>query len=200
MGTLTSAEARRLGGGEGEQIVFIAPIPKTDQLTGGDKLHPYVFRIAAHHMEGRSAAEIWPSAAVTKSPTIAFDYALRPGRDRPSSSTSRNQAERCRSWTSSGRSSASRTTTRSSRPDGQEAGGHRVVDLGGFFVTYAKQGKALGMVDAVSTTSSAWVRRPLRRPPSRWATDTRWASGQLLRRFYWGETAPTASNRQSISK
>jgi branched-chain amino acid transport system substrate-binding protein len=65
-----------LGRGQENKIVFIAPIPKTDQLTAADKLHPYVFRIAANTtMEGRSAAEIVAKWPVTKVATIAFDYA-----------------------------------------------------------------------------------------------------------------------------
>jgi branched-chain amino acid transport system substrate-binding protein len=58
------------------KIVFIAPIPKTDQLTAPDKLHPYVFRVAANTtMEGRSAAEIVAKWPVTKVATISPDYA-----------------------------------------------------------------------------------------------------------------------------
>src|SRR5207249_4021501 len=65
VGTLTSAEGPAVSAIAKEQkVVFIAPIPKTDQLTAADKLHPYVFRVAATTtMEGRSAAEIvakWP--------------------------------------------------------------------------------------------------------------------------------------------
>jgi len=58
MGTLTSAEGPAVSVVAKEnKIVFIAPIPKTDQLTAADKLHPYVFRVAANTtMEGRSAA------------------------------------------------------------------------------------------------------------------------------------------------
>ncbi len=60
VGTLTSAEGPAVSVVAKEnKIVFIAPIPKTDQLTAPDKLHPYVFRVAATTtMEGRSAAEI----------------------------------------------------------------------------------------------------------------------------------------------
>ena len=60
VGTLTSAEGPAVSVVAKEnKIVFIAPIPKTDQLTAPDKLHPYVFRVAANTtMEGRSAAEI----------------------------------------------------------------------------------------------------------------------------------------------
>src|SRR5689334_16492216 len=72
MGTLTSAEGPAVSVVAKEnKIVFIAPIPKTDQLTAADKLHPYVFRIAANTtMEGRSAAEIVAKWPVTKVATI----------------------------------------------------------------------------------------------------------------------------------
>src|SRR2546429_9354838 len=74
---MASAEARAVSVVAKEnKIVFIAPIPKTDQLTAADKLHPYVFRVAANTtMEGRSAAEIVAKWPVTKIATIAFDYA-----------------------------------------------------------------------------------------------------------------------------
>ena len=77
VGTLTSAEGPAVSVVAKEnKIVFIAPIPKTDQLTAADKLHPYVFRISANTtMEGRSAAEIVAKWPVTKVATIAFDYA-----------------------------------------------------------------------------------------------------------------------------
>jgi len=77
VGTLTSAEGPAVSVVAKEnKIVFIAPIPKTDQLTAADKLHPYVFRVAANTtMEGRSAAEIVAKWPVTKIATIAFDYA-----------------------------------------------------------------------------------------------------------------------------
>ena len=77
VGTLTSAEGPAVSVVAKEnKVVFIAPIPKTDQLTAADKLHPYVFRVAANTtMEGRSAAEIVAKWPVTKIATIAFDYA-----------------------------------------------------------------------------------------------------------------------------
>ena len=73
VGTLTSAEGPAVSVVAKEnKIVFIAPIPKTDQLTAPDKLHPYVFRVAANTtMEGRSAAEIVAKWPVTKIATIA---------------------------------------------------------------------------------------------------------------------------------
>src|SRR5688572_10028906 len=70
VGTLTSAEGPAVSVVAKEnKIVFIAPIPKTDQLTASDKLHPYVFRVAATTpMEARSAAEVvakWPVNRLT---------------------------------------------------------------------------------------------------------------------------------------
>src|SRR5262245_9456177 len=77
VGTLTSAEGPAVSVVAKEnKIVFIAPIPKTDQLTAADKLHPCVFRGSANTtMEGRSAAEIVAKWPVTKVATISFDYA-----------------------------------------------------------------------------------------------------------------------------
>ncbi|MGH7323793.1 MAG: ABC transporter substrate-binding protein [Candidatus Rokuibacteriota bacterium] len=77
VGTLTSAEGPAVSVVAKEsKIVFIAPIPKTDQLTAKDKLHPYVFRVAATTtMEGRSAAEIVAKWPATKIATISPDYA-----------------------------------------------------------------------------------------------------------------------------
>jgi branched-chain amino acid transport system substrate-binding protein len=77
VGTLTSAEGPAVSVVAKEnKVVFIAPIPKTDQLTAADKLHPYVFRVAATTtMEGRSAAEIVAKWPVSKIGTISPDYA-----------------------------------------------------------------------------------------------------------------------------
>src|SRR6185436_18091618 len=77
VGTLTSAEGPAVSVVAKEnKIPFIAPIPKTDQLTAPDKLHPYVFRVAANTtMEGRSAAEIVARWPVTRVATMSFDYA-----------------------------------------------------------------------------------------------------------------------------
>ncbi len=77
VGTLTSAEGPAVSVVAKEnKVVFIAAIPKTDQLTAPDKLHPYVFRVAATTTtEGRSAAEIIAKWPVTKVATISPDYA-----------------------------------------------------------------------------------------------------------------------------
>src|SRR5688500_13418806 len=60
VGTLTSAEGPAVSTiAKENKVVFIAPIPKTDQLTAPANLHPYVFRSASNTtIEGRTAAEI----------------------------------------------------------------------------------------------------------------------------------------------
>jgi branched-chain amino acid transport system substrate-binding protein len=77
VGTLTSAEGPAVSVVAKEnKIVFIAPIPKTDQLTAADKLHPYVFRVASTTtIEGRSAADIVAKWPVKRVGTISPDYA-----------------------------------------------------------------------------------------------------------------------------
>jgi branched-chain amino acid transport system substrate-binding protein len=77
VGTLTSAEGPAVSVVAKEnKIVFIAPIPKTDQLTAPDKLHPYVFRVASTTtIEGRSAADIVAKWPVKRIATISPDYA-----------------------------------------------------------------------------------------------------------------------------
>jgi branched-chain amino acid transport system substrate-binding protein len=77
VGTLTSAEGPAVSVVAKEnRIVFIAPIPKTDQLTAPDKLHPYVFRVASTTtIEGRTAAEIVAKWGVKRIATISPDYA-----------------------------------------------------------------------------------------------------------------------------
>src|SRR3989337_3011559 len=77
VGTLTSAEGPAVSVVAKEnKIVFIAPIPKTDQLTAKEHLHPYVFRVpATTTMQGRSAAEIIAKWPVKRVATISPDYA-----------------------------------------------------------------------------------------------------------------------------
>src|SRR5437870_10789568 len=77
--TLTSAEGPAVSVVAKEnKIVFIAPIPKTDQLTAPDKLHPYIFRVASNTtIEGRSAAEIVRSEETRlNSSHVAISYAV----------------------------------------------------------------------------------------------------------------------------
>jgi branched-chain amino acid transport system substrate-binding protein len=152
VGTLTSAEGPAVSVVAKEnKIVFIAPIPKTDQLTAADKLHPYVFRVAANTtMEGRSAAEIVAKWPVTKVATIAFDYAY--GQDvtkafvdhikklKPSVQIVDQQ------WPKLGEQDYNPfiNAQMAKKPEA-------IVSSiwGGFFVTYSKQAKALGAFDAV---------------------------------------------------
>ena len=77
VGTLTSAEGPAVSVVAKEnKIVFIAPIPKTDQLTAADKLHPYIFRVASTcTIEGRTAAELMAKWGVKRVATISPDYA-----------------------------------------------------------------------------------------------------------------------------
>jgi len=79
VGTLTSAEGPAVSVVAKEsKIVFIAPIPKTDQLTRARQAPPYVFRVASTTtIEGRTAAELmakWGSSAWPRSaPTTRTD-------------------------------------------------------------------------------------------------------------------------------
>ena len=204
VGTLTSAEGPAVSVVAKEnKIVFIAPIPKTDQLTAADKLHPYVFRIAAKAtMEGRSAAEIVAKWPVTKVATIAFDYAY--GQDvtrafvehikkiKPSVQIVDQQ------WPKLGEQDYNPfiNAQMAKKPDA-------IVSSiwGGFFVTYAKQGKALGMFDAVKynflglgeagtpeTTKSMGADYPV----GIWAN--------TYDAFYWGETAAHREYTEKLSK
>jgi branched-chain amino acid transport system substrate-binding protein len=77
VGTLTSAEGPAVSVvAEEAKVVFIAPIPKTDQLTAADKLHPYIFRVASTcTIEGRTAAELMAKWGVKRVATISPDYA-----------------------------------------------------------------------------------------------------------------------------
>jgi len=204
VGTLTSAEGPAVSVvAKANKIVFIAPIPKTDQLTAADKLHPYVFRIAANTtMEGRSAAEIVAKWPVTKVATIAFDYAY--GQDvtrafvehmkkiKPSVQIVDQQ------WPKLGEQDYNPfiNAQMAKKPEA-------IVSSiwGGFFVTYAKQGKALGMFDAVKynflglgeagtpeTTKSMGADYPV----GIWAN--------TYDAFYWGETAAHREYTERLSK
>ena len=77
VGTLTSAEGPAVSTiAKENKVVFIAPIPKTDQLTAPANLHPYVFRTASNTtIEGRTAAEIVAKWPVKRVATISPDYA-----------------------------------------------------------------------------------------------------------------------------
>jgi branched-chain amino acid transport system substrate-binding protein len=192
VGTLTSAEGPAVSVVAKEnKIVFIAPIPKTDQLTAQDKLHPYVFRVAANTtMEGRSAAEIVARWPVTRIATIAFDYAY--GQDvtrafvehikkiKPSVQIVDQQ------WPKLGEQDYNPfiNAQMAKKPEA-------IVSSiwGGFFVTYSKQATALGVFDAIKhnfiglgeagspeTTKSMGADYPV----GIW--------GNSYDAFYWGET------------
>src|SRR5262245_6223126 len=192
VGTLTSAEGPAVSVVAKEnKIVFIAPIPKTDQLTAADKLHPYVFRVAANTtMEGRSAAEIVAKWPVTKVATISFDYAY--GQD-----VTRSFVEHLKKlkptaqivdqqWPKLGEQDYNPfiNAQMAKKPEAIFSS-----IWGGFFVTYSKQAKALGMFDAVKynfigvgeagspeTTKSMGKDYPV----GIW--------GNSYDAFYWGET------------
>ena len=77
VGTLTSAEGPAVSTiAKENKVVFVAPIPKTDQLTAPANLHPYVFRTASTTtIEGRTAAEIVAKWGVKRIATMSPDYA-----------------------------------------------------------------------------------------------------------------------------
>ena len=204
VGTLTSAEGPAVSVVAKEnKIVFIAPIPKTDQLTAADKLHPYVFRVAATTtMEGRSAAEIvakWPATNVA---TMSFDYAY--GQDvtrafvdhlkkiKPSVQIVDQQ------WPKLGEQDYNPfiNAQMAKKPEAIFSS-----IWGGFFVTYSKQAKALGMFDTIKynfigvgeaatpeTTKSMGADYPV----GIW--------GNSYDAFYWGETPAHRDYTTRLSK
>jgi branched-chain amino acid transport system substrate-binding protein len=204
VGTLTSAEGPAVSVVAKEnKIVFIAPIPKTDQLTAADKLHPYVFRVAANTtMEGRSAAEIVAKWPVTKVATISFDYAY--GQDvtrsfvdhlkkiKPTAQIVDQQ------WPKLGEQDYNPfiNAQMAKKPEAIFSS-----IWGGFFVTYSKQARALGMFDTVKynfigvgeagspeTTKSMGADYPV----GIW--------GNSYDAFYWGETAAHKDYTARLSK
>jgi branched-chain amino acid transport system substrate-binding protein len=152
VGTLTSAEGPAVSVVAKEnKIVFIANIPKTDQLTAPDKLHPYVFRVSANTtVEGRSAAEIVAKWPVTKIATIAFDYAY--GQDVTKAFVDHIKKIKPgveivdQQWPKLGEQDYNPfiNAQMAKKPEA-------VVSSiwGGSFVTFAKQAKALGYFDAI---------------------------------------------------
>jgi branched-chain amino acid transport system substrate-binding protein len=152
VGTLTSAEGPAVSVVAKEnKIVFIAPIPKTDQLTAKDKLHPYVFRVAATTtMEGRSAAEIVAKWPVTKVATISPDYAY--GQDVTKSFVDHLKKVKPsvqivdQQWPKLGEADYTPfiNAQMAKKPDAVFSS-----LWGGHFVTFAKQAKPLGYFDAV---------------------------------------------------
>jgi branched-chain amino acid transport system substrate-binding protein len=204
VGTLTSAEGPAVSVVAKEnKVVFIAPIPKTDQLTAPDKLHPYVFRISANTtMEGRSAAEIMAKWPVTRVATISFDYAY--GQDvtkafvehlkklKPSVQIVDQQ------WPKLGEQDYNPFINAQM---GKKPEAIFSSIWGGFFVTYSKQAKALGVFDAVKynvigvgeagspeTTKSMGKDYPV----GIW--------GNSYDAFYWGQTAAHRDYVARLSK
>src|SRR5262245_16870831 len=204
VGTLTSAEGPAVSVVAKEnKIVFIAPIPKTDQLTAPDKLHPYVFRVASNTtIEGRSAAEIVAKWPVTKVATVSFDYAY--GQDvtkafvehlkkiKPSVQIVDQQ------WPKLGEQDYNPfiNAQMAKKPEA-------IVSSiwGGFFVTYSKQAKALGVFDAIKynflglgeagspeTTKSMGADYPV----GIW--------GNSYDAFYWGESPAHREYTEKLSK
>ena len=152
VGTLTSAEGPAVSVVAKEnKVVFIAPIPKTDQLTAPDKLHPYVFRVSANTtMEGRSAAEIVAKWNVTRVATISPDYAY--GQDVTKSFVEhlKKVAPKMeivdQQWPKLGEGDYTPfiNAQMAKKPDAVFSS-----LWGGHFLTFAKQAKPLGYFDAV---------------------------------------------------
>ena len=204
VGTLTSAEGPAVSVVAKEnKIVFIAPIPKTDQLTAADKLHPYVFRVAANTtMEGRSAAEIVAKWPVTKIATISPDYAY--GQDvtkafvehmkkiKPSVQIVDQQ------WPKLGEADYTPfiNAQMAKKPDAVFSS-----LWGGHFVTFAKQAKPLGYFDTVkynfigvgeagSPESTKSMGKDY--PVGIW--------GNSYDAFYWGDTPAHKEYTERLSK
>ncbi|MGH7391688.1 MAG: ABC transporter substrate-binding protein [Candidatus Rokuibacteriota bacterium] len=152
VGTVTSAEGPAVSVvAEENKVVFIAPIPKTDQLTAAGKLHPYVFRVAATTtMEGRSAAEIVAKWSARRIATISPDYAY--GQDVTKAFVEHLKKIKPgveivdQQWPKLGEADYTPFVT------AQLAKKPAAVFSslwGGHFVTFARQAKALGYFDAV---------------------------------------------------
>jgi branched-chain amino acid transport system substrate-binding protein len=152
VGTLTSAEGPAVSVVAKEnKIVFIAPIPKTDQLTAPDKLHPYVFRVAANTtMEGRSAAEIVARWPVKRIATISPDYAYGQDVTKAFVAYLRKVAPQMdvvdQQWPKLGEADYTPfiNAQMAKKPDAVFSS-----LWGGHFLTFAKQAKPLGYFDAV---------------------------------------------------
>jgi branched-chain amino acid transport system substrate-binding protein len=192
VGTLTSAEGPAVSVVAKEnKVVFIAPIPKTDQLTAPDKLHPYVFRVAANTtMEGRSAAEIVAKWAVTKVATISPDYAY--GQDVTKSFVEHLKKIKPsvqivdQQWPKLGEADYTPfiNAQMAKKPDAVFSS-----LWGGHFVTFSKQAKPLGYFDAVKYNVIAVGEAGS--PESTKAMGKDYPVGiwgNSYDAFYWGET------------
>ena len=204
VGTLTSAEGPAVSVVAKEnKIVFIAPIPKTDQLTAPDKLHPYVFRVAANTtMEGRSAAEIMAKWPVSKIATISPDYAY--GQDvtkafvdyikkiKPSVQIVDQQ------WPKLGEADYTPfiNAQLAKKPEAVFSS-----LWGGHFVTFAKQAKPLGYFDAIKYNMLAGGEAGSPESTKSMGADYPvgiW--GNSYDAFYWGETPAHRDYTARLSK
>src|SRR5881296_4249050 len=204
VGTLTSAEGPAVSVVAKEnKIVFIAPIPKTDQLTAPDKLHPYVFRVASTTtIEGRSAAEIVAKWPVKRVATMSFDYAY--GQDVTKAFVEHLKKVKPgveivdQQWPKLGEQDYNPfiNAQMAKKPEAVMSS-----IWGGFFVTFSKQAKALGYFDAIKynfiglgeagspeTTKSMGADYPV----GIW--------GNSYDAFYWGETAAHRDYTARLSK
>jgi branched-chain amino acid transport system substrate-binding protein len=204
VGTLTSAEGPAVSVVAKEnKVVFIAPIPKTDQLTAPDKLHPYVFRVAANTtMEGRSAAEIVAKWPVTKVATISPDYAY--GQDVTKSFVEHLKKIKPsvqivdQQWPKLGEPDYTPfiNAQMAKKPDAVFSS-----LWGGHFVNFAKQAKPLGYFDAlkynfigVGEAGSPESTKAMGKdyPVGIW--------GNSYDAFYWGESATHREYTEKLSK
>jgi branched-chain amino acid transport system substrate-binding protein len=204
VGTLTSAEGPAVSVVAKEnKVVFIAPIPKTDQLTASDKLHPYVFRVAANTtMEGRSAAEIVAKWPTTKIATISPDYAY--GQDVTKSFVEHLKKIKPsvqivdQQWPKLGEPDYTPfiNAQMAKKPDAVFSS-----LWGGHFVNFAKQAKPLGYFEAlkynfigVGEAGSPESTKSMGKdyPVGIW--------GNTYDAFYWGETAAHRDYTSRLSK
>ncbi|HET9855517.1 MAG TPA: ABC transporter substrate-binding protein [Methylomirabilota bacterium] len=204
VGTLTSAEGPAVSVVAKEnKVVFIAPIPKTDQLTAADKLHPYVFRVAANTtMEGRSAAEIVAKWPVNRVATISPDYAY--GQD-----VTKSFVEHLKKIKPSVQI-VDQQWPKLGEPDytpfinAQMAKKPEAVFSslwGGHFVTFSKQAKPLGYFDAVKYNVIAVGEAGS--PESTKAMGKDYPVGiwgNSYDAFYWGESAAHREYTEKLSK
>jgi branched-chain amino acid transport system substrate-binding protein len=204
VGTLTSAEGPAVSVVAKEnKVVFIAPIPKTDQLTAPDKLHPYVFRVAANTtMEGRSAAEIVAKWPVTKVATISPDYAY--GQDVTKSFVEHLKKIKPsvqivdQQWPKLGEPDYTPfiNAQMAKKPDAVFSS-----LWGGHFVNFAKQAKPLGYFDAVKYNVIAVGEAGS--PESTKAMGKDYPVGiwgNSYDAFYWGESAAHREYVARLSK
>jgi branched-chain amino acid transport system substrate-binding protein len=204
VGTLTSAEGPAVSVVAKEnKVVFIAPIPKTDQLTAADKLHPYVFRVAANTtMEGRSAAEIVAKWPVTRVATISPDYAY--GQD-----VTKSFVEHLKKIKPSVQI-VDQQWPKLGEPDytpfinAQMAKKPEAVFSslwGGHFVNFSKQAKPLGYFDAVKYNVMAVGEAGS--PESTKAMGKDYPvgiRGNSYDAFYWGESAAHREYTEKLAK